>query len=129
MRNIKYSSLFYAIIALSIVAIFVCMNYFDTFLWYNSPLLIIMSVFVYHVLKKLLSKQNNAMCEISKRSYGIYLSHMVFVMMLVKYGIVIPQGHVYIVPIISCLVIVMTSFFIDIVYSIAPKYSRYLFRI
>lgn len=129
MRNIKYSSLYYAIIALSIVAIFVCMNYFDTFLWYNSPLLIIMSVFVYHVLKKLLSKQNNAMCEISKKSYGIYLSHMVFVMILVKCGITIPQGHVYMIPILSCLVIVINSFLIDIVHSIAPKYSRYLFRI
>lgn len=129
LSNVKYNHLFFACLVSSILAIFLCISYYNVRLWYNSPLLIILSFFVFHILKHYFTKQDRTMCKLSQRSYGIYLSHMIFVMLLVKCGMTIPQGHTYLIPIVSCIVVVISSFMIGIVEMFAPKLSKYLFRL
>lgn len=59
----------------------------DYFLWYDHPLIALVAIGVFYVIRYLSSslKVSESIVEISKMSYGIYLSHFILIYMAVDY--------------------------------------------
>lgn len=101
----------------------------DYFLWYDHPLIALVAIGVFYVIRYLSSslKVSESIVEISKMSYGIYLSHFILIYMAVDYmqcfvcDIVVFYLTLIGVFVIDIIVISMVKRYI-------PKFSNVFFR-
>lgn len=128
-KNLKFH-MFYVLVAVAfIISIYFVLSSFHTALWYNSPLLMLLSVPVFLSLRYCFSKKYGLMTLVSRYSYGIYLSHMLLVIVLLSCKIVIPHGFGFLIPIVSCVVVALLSSIIYMFEKFSHKIAIILFRI
>ena len=128
-KSLKFY-MFYVLVALAvIISIYFVLSSFHTPLWYNSPLLMLLSVPVFIALKCYCPNNSCVMTIVSRYSYGIYLSHMLLVLILYNSGLMIPIDFLFLVPIISFVVVLLATILIYVVAKLSPKFATVLFRI
>lgn len=133
MNRIKLSKSIFAIfIILAIVGghiLFLSLTRVNYFLWYDNPMIALISLSLFYIIRHLCNpfKDNKLIVEISKMSYGIYLSHFILIYIIGKcmqyYGC--NMGIFY----LSLLSVILIDFTIIWgVKRITPKFSKVFFR-
>lgn len=133
MSRIKLSKTILAISCiLAIVGghiLFLSLTRVNYFLWYDNPMIALISLCLFYIIRHLCNsfKDNKSIVEISKMSYGIYLSHFILIYIIGKcmqyYGCNI--GIFY----LSLFSIILIEFAIIWgVKKIMPKFSKVFFR-
>ena len=133
MSRIKLSKTILAIsYILAIVGghiLFLSLTRVNYFLWYDNSMIALISMSLFYIIRHLCNsfKNNKSIVEISKMSYGIYLSHFILIYIIGKcmqyYGCNI--GIFY----LSLLSIILIEFAIIWgVKKIMPKFSKVFFR-
>ena len=131
--RIKLSKSIFAIfIILAIVGghiLFISLTRLNYFLWYDNPMIALISLSLFYIIRYLCNsfKDNKLIVEISKMSYGIYLSHFILVYMISKcmqyYGC--NMGIFY----LSLFSIILIDFTIILgVKKFTPKFSKVFFK-
>lgn len=129
LMNMNFNKLYVLGALLIIFAIYFVLSHYQTTLWYNSPLLMLLSVPVFLTLRHYFTNKNNIMTLVARYSYGIYLSHMIFVILLYKSGLTIPYYYSFLVPIVSGVVVVLEVAVIFSFVKLSPKIATVLFRV
>lgn len=133
MSRIKLSKSIFAIfIILAIVGghiLFLSLTRVNYFLWYDNPMIALISLSLFYIIRHLCNsiKNNKLIVEISKMSYGIYLSHFILIYIIGKcmqyFGC--NMGIFY----LSLLAVILIDFTIILgVKKITPKFSKVFFR-
>ena len=133
MSRIKLSKSILAIsFILAIVGghiLFLSLMRVNYFLWYDNPMIALISMSLFYIIRHLCNsfKDNKLIVEISKMSYGIYLSHFILIYIIGKcmqyYGC--NMGIFY----LSLLAVILIDFTIILgVKKITPKFSKIFFR-
>ena len=121
-RNLKFE-LFHVIAEIVVIlSIYFVLEGFHTKLWYNSPLLMLLSVPVFLTLKHCYSQKIGVMTLVARYSYGIYLSHMLLVLIIYKYGLILPEKLMFLIPLISIVVVILITI---VIYSIERFSSKF----
>lgn len=109
--------------------LFLSLTRVNYFLWYDNPMIALISLCLFYIIHHLCNsfKDNKLIVEISKMSYGIYLSHFILIYIIGKcmqyYGCNI--GIFY----LSLFSIILIEFAIIWgVKRITPKFSKVFFR-
>lgn len=109
--------------------LFLSLTRVNYFLWYDNPMIALISMSLFYIIRHLCNsfKNNKSIVEISKMSYGIYLSHFILIYIIGKcmqyYGCNI--GIFY----LSLFSIILIEFAIIWgVKKIMPKFSKVFFR-
>ena len=101
----------------------------DYFLWYDHPLIALVAIGVFYVIRYLSSslKVSESIVEISKMSYGIYLSHFILIYMAVDFmQCFVCDSVVFYLMLIG--VFVIDIIVISMVKRYIPKFSNLFFR-
>lgn len=133
MSRIKLSKIVFVIsIIMAVVGghiLFLSLMRVNYFLWYDNPMIALISMSLFYIIRHLCNsfKDNKLIVEISKMSYGIYLSHFILIYIIGKcmqcYGC--NMGIFY----LSLLSIILIDFTIIWgVKRITPKFSKVFFR-
>lgn len=133
LSRIKLSKTIFAISFILVVVgghiLFLSLTRVNYFLWYDNPMIALVSMSLFYIIRHLCNsfKENMLIVEISKMSYGIYLSHFILVYMISKcmqyYGC--NMGIFY----LSLFSIILIDFTIILgVKKFTPKFSKVFFR-
>lgn len=133
LSRIKLSKMVFVIsIIMAVVGghiLFLSLTRVNYFLWYDNPMIAFVSMSLFYIIRCLCNsfKDNKLIVEISKMSYGIYLSHFILIYIIGKcmqyYGC--NMGIFYL--------LLFSIFLIDFtiiwgVKKITPKFSKVFFR-
>lgn len=132
MSRIKLSKSIFAIsFILAIVGghiLFLSLTRVNYFLWYDNPMIALISLSLFYIIRHLCNsfEDNKLIVEISKMSYGIYLSHFILIYIIGKcmqyFGC--NMGIFY----LSFVAIILIDFTIILgVKKITPKFSKVFF--
>ena len=99
------------------------------FLWYDNPLLAVVAVCLFGLLKAMAihARENRVVVEVSRMSYGIYLSHFLLVYLVGR----MLENHVcgnLVFWLAWVFVLLLDAAVVMGVRKIAPKTARILFR-
>lgn len=99
------------------------------FLWYDHPLVAIMAFGLFYLIRCIFSqkKSNSVVIEISKMSYGIYLSHFLLIY-LVEYVMLYHQWSIGLFYMAFILVAVLDIALVWMVNKILKNMSSFMFR-
>ena len=101
----------------------------DYFLWYDNPLLAVMAISLFYIIRFVSSckMEKYVVSEISKMSYGIYLSHFLLIYVV---GMIVKACSLNDISFYLALLAVLMFDFILIwdVKKYAPKVCKVVFR-
>lgn len=131
--RIKLSKSIFAIfIILAIVGghiLFLSLTRLNYFLWYDNPMIALVSMSLFYIIRHLCNsiKNNKLIVEISKMSYGIYLSHFILIYIIGRF--ILFYGCIIGIFYLSLLAVILID--ITIIWSVKkviPIFSKVFFR-
>ena len=131
--RIKLSKSIFAIsFILAIVGghvLFLSLTRVNYFLWYDNPMIALISLSLFYIIRHLCNsfKDNKLIVEISKMSYGIYLSHFILIYIIGRF--ILFYGCIIGIFYLSLLAVILID--ITIIWSVKkviPIFSKVFFR-